>query len=74
MYHPNNQLDGMNVFWQISYINETQHNTRQQDKERVMKAIYIEQYGNADQLTLGELPKPEIADNQVLIKLHQMSA
>ena len=39
-----------------------------------MKAIYIEQYGNADQLTLGELPKPEIADNQVLIKLHQMSA
>ncbi|KXO09504.1 hypothetical protein AKG98_1095 [Moritella sp. JT01] len=35
-----------------------------------MKAIYIEQYGNADQLTLGELTKPEIADNQVLIKVH----
>lgn len=41
-----------------------------QDKERVMKAIYIEQYGNANQLILGELPKPEIADNQVLIKVH----
>lgn len=35
-----------------------------------MKAIYIEQYGNANQLILGEQIKPEITDKQVLIKIH----
>lgn len=40
-----------------------------QDQEQIMKAIYIEQYGNANQLTLGQLTKPTITDNQVLIKV-----
>lgn len=34
-----------------------------------MRAIYIEQYGNADKLTLGEQIKPVIEQNQVLIKV-----
>ncbi|WP_295895106.1 NADP-dependent oxidoreductase [uncultured Vibrio sp.] len=34
-----------------------------------MRAIYIEQYGNADKLTLGELNKPVIEPHQVLIKV-----
>ncbi|PMJ99287.1 NADP-dependent oxidoreductase [Vibrio sp. 10N.261.55.A7] len=34
-----------------------------------MRAIYIEQYGNADTLTLGELNTPTIKSNQVLIKV-----
>lgn len=35
-----------------------------------MKAIYIEQYGNADNLILGDISIPEISPNQVLIKVH----
>lgn len=38
-----------------------------------MKAIYLEQYGNAEQLMIGELEKPVIASNQVLIKVHATS-
>ncbi|MGF1697150.1 NADP-dependent oxidoreductase [Vibrio kyushuensis] len=34
-----------------------------------MKAIYIEQYGNAEKLTFGDIAKPAINDNQVLIKV-----
>ncbi len=35
-----------------------------------MKAIYIEQYGNTDQLIHGELPTPVAAPGQVVIKVH----
>lgn len=35
-----------------------------------MQAVYIEQYGNVDQLTLGEMAIPNITGNQVLIKVH----
>jgi NADPH:quinone reductase-like Zn-dependent oxidoreductase len=34
-----------------------------------MKAIYIEQYGDKEQLIFDELPKPNIAPHQVLIKV-----
>lgn len=34
-----------------------------------MKAVYIEQYGNAEKLILGEIEKPEISSTQVLIKV-----
>lgn len=34
-----------------------------------MKAIYIKEYGNAQQLIEGELPRPTINDQQVLIKV-----
>jgi NADPH:quinone reductase-like Zn-dependent oxidoreductase len=34
-----------------------------------MKAVYIEQYGNSEQLVLGELDKPIISSQQVLIKV-----
>lgn len=34
-----------------------------------MKAIYIKEYGNAQQLIEGELPRPAINDQQVLIKV-----
>lgn len=35
-----------------------------------MKAVYIEQYGNAENLILGDIATPEISPNQVLIKVH----
>jgi NADPH:quinone reductase-like Zn-dependent oxidoreductase len=35
-----------------------------------MKAAYIKQYGNANQLIIGDLEQPEMAANQVLIKVH----
>ena len=35
-----------------------------------MQAVFIEQYGTAEQLTLGERPRPEITAGQVLIKVH----
>ena len=35
-----------------------------------MKAVYIEQYGNAEKLIVGEISQPEILPNQVLIKVH----
>jgi len=38
-----------------------------------MKAIYIEQYGNAEQLIIGELDKPVITNHQVLIKVQATS-
>ena len=34
-----------------------------------MKAVFIEQYGNAEKLILGELETPHIESNQVLIKV-----
>lgn len=38
-----------------------------------MKAIVIEQYGEAKELIEKELPKPEIKDDQVLIEMHATS-
>jgi len=38
-----------------------------------MKAVYIQEYGGAEQLILGELPKPSIKANQVLIKVKATS-
>lgn len=35
-----------------------------------MKAVYIEQYGSAENLILGDISTPEILPNQVLIKVH----
>lgn len=35
-----------------------------------MQAAFIEQYGNEDNLIIGQRPLPEVADNQVLIKVH----
>ena len=35
-----------------------------------MKAVYIEQYGNAEKLIVGEISQPEILPHQVLIKVH----
>ncbi len=35
-----------------------------------MKAIYLEQYGNTDQLIHGELPRPGAASGEVVIKVH----
>jgi len=35
-----------------------------------MKAIYLEQYGNTDQLIHGELPSPTAGPGQVVIKVH----
>jgi len=35
-----------------------------------MKAIYLEQYGNTDQLIHGELQRPKAATGQVVIKVH----
>lgn len=35
-----------------------------------MKAVFIEDYGDANQLTFGEVNKPVVANNQVLIKVH----
>ena len=34
-----------------------------------MQAVYIEQYGNAQQLKLGHVEKPAVAAHQVLIKV-----
>ena len=38
-----------------------------------MKAIVIEQYGEANELVEKELPIPEIKSNQVLIEMHATS-
>ncbi len=38
-------------------------------KSNKMKAAFIEQYGNAQNLIIGELELPQIKDNQVLIKV-----
>ncbi len=35
----------------------------------MMKAAYIENYGSADAIKFGDLPKPEVESNQVLIKV-----
>ncbi|MFA0488868.1 NADP-dependent oxidoreductase [Vibrio splendidus] len=34
-----------------------------------MKAVYLEEYGNAQNLTFGDIAKPTITPNQVLIKV-----
>ncbi|MEZ9256010.1 NADP-dependent oxidoreductase [Vibrio splendidus] len=34
-----------------------------------MKAVYLEEYGNSQNLTFGDIAKPTIAPNQVLIKV-----
>ncbi len=38
-----------------------------------MKAVYIRNYGGRDQLMYGDLPKPEVGDNDVLIEVHAAS-
>lgn len=35
-----------------------------------MKAVYIEEYGNAENLILGDISAPKISSHQVLIKVH----
>ncbi|BCL69453.1 NADPH:quinone reductase [Vibrio nigripulchritudo] len=35
-----------------------------------MKAAYIEQYGNTEKLIVGDIAKPQIQPDQVLIKVH----
>lgn len=35
-----------------------------------MKAVYIEQYGSVENLIVGDIAKPEIDPDQVLIKVH----
>lgn len=39
-----------------------------------MKAIVYTQYGSPDVLQLKEIPKPELRDDQVLVKVHAASA
>jgi NADPH:quinone reductase-like Zn-dependent oxidoreductase len=34
-----------------------------------MKAAYIKQYGNVDNLIIGDIPKPSISSSQILIKV-----
>mgnify|MGYP001404116701 FL=1 len=46
--------------------NRTQ-NTRKTD---TMKAIVQEKYGSADVLELREIIKPQIADDEVLLRVH----
>mgnify|MGYP005750336665 CR=1 FL=1 len=38
-----------------------------------MKAIYYNKYGDADVLQYGEQPKPEIEDDQLLVRVHAAS-
>jgi NADPH:quinone reductase-like Zn-dependent oxidoreductase len=38
-------------------------------RNRIMKAIYYEQHGNADVLQYGELPTPDPDSDQVLVKI-----
>ncbi|WP_164669701.1 NADP-dependent oxidoreductase [Virgibacillus doumboii] len=38
-----------------------------------MKAVVIHKYGSSDQLVEEEVPKPIIADNQILVELHATS-
>lgn len=38
-----------------------------------MKAVYIENYGGIEQLTYGDLPMPEIGDNDVLVEVYAAS-
>ncbi|MBM7551879.1 NADP-dependent oxidoreductase [Thalassobacillus pellis] len=38
-----------------------------------MKAVVINNYGNKDQLTMEEIDKPEITDDQVLVEVHATS-
>lgn len=35
-----------------------------------MKAVYIENYGGVEQLIYGDLPMPEVGDNDVLVEIH----
>jgi len=35
-----------------------------------MKAYFIQRYGKSDVLTSGELPEPELRDNDVLVRIH----
>ena len=39
-------------------------------KENTMRAIVHDVYGSTDVLRLAEIGKPEIADNEVLVKVH----
>ena len=38
-----------------------------------MKAIVLKEFGGADQLVITEIPKPDIKDNEVLIKAHAIA-
>jgi 2-desacetyl-2-hydroxyethyl bacteriochlorophyllide A dehydrogenase len=38
-----------------------------------MKAVYYEKYGSVDVLQYGEQPKPEIRDNEILVRVHAAS-
>jgi NADPH:quinone reductase-like Zn-dependent oxidoreductase len=40
------------------------------DKENVVKAIVQDSYGSADVLALEDIDKPEIGDNEVLVRVH----
>lgn len=35
-----------------------------------MKAVYISNYGGIEELTYGDLPMPEVGDNDVLVRVH----
>jgi NADPH:quinone reductase-like Zn-dependent oxidoreductase len=35
-----------------------------------MKAFFINRYGKSDVLTSGELPEPELRDDDVLVQIH----
>src|SRR5438874_12330203 len=41
-----------------------------QPEERVMKAIVRDNYGSTDVLKLRDIDKPEIADDEVLVRVH----
>ena len=38
-----------------------------------MKAVVIDQYGSIDELTVGDMPRPEITDDQLLVEVHACS-
>jgi len=38
-----------------------------------MKAFILERYGKKSSLRLGEMPEPELRDDEVLVKVHAAS-
>src|SRR5438093_7839224 len=39
-------------------------------KEHLMKAFVVDRYGGPDVVRVGEMPDPEVRDNDVLVEIH----
>ena len=51
-------------------LKEKSRDEKQEEKENRMKAFIIDRYGSKDGVRAGEMPDPQLREDDVLIQIH----